>query len=143
MPDTPDICRMINYHAERGKMLHRSLEDVYERLRNFIVAEDGGKIVGCAAVEISWADLAEVKSLAVDPDHIGHGIGRQLLAWAVRDAEALGLKRLFALTYERQFFARNGFRVIDKDQLPSKVWRECAMCPRRDACDEIAMVLEL
>jgi len=143
MPDAEAICGIVNYHAERGRMLHRSLEQVYEQLRNFLVADADGHVVGCVAVEISWADLAEVKSLAVDPGHIGRGIGGRLVGSAIRDGEALGLTRLFALTSERGFFERNGFRVIDKEQLPSKVWRECAVCPKQDACDEIAMMLEL
>ena len=143
MLDAPAICEVVNYHAERGRMLHRSLESIYEGLRNFLVAEEQGRLVGCAAVEIAWADLAEVKSLAVCPEHMGRGIGRQLLVAAVADARRLEIRQLFALTYEEEFFARFGFAVIDKDRLPSKVWSDCATCPKREACDEIAMLLEL
>ncbi|NQU74861.1 MAG: N-acetyltransferase, partial [Planctomycetes bacterium] len=122
MPDASAICEIVNYHAELGRMLHRSMEAVYERLRDFLVADNDGQILGCAAVEIAWANLAEIKSLAVRPEHTGEGIGRKLVAAAVADAKQLGLKRLFALTYEQAFFARYGFRVIDKNELPSKVW---------------------
>lgn len=121
-------------------MLHRSLEDVYSALREFIVAEDEGRIVGSVAVDVFWADLAEVKSLAVADDRKGQGIGKKLVAAAFQDARELGVRKLFALTYEKGFFQAQGFEVIDRGTLPEKVWRECIACPRFDACDEIAMM---
>lgn len=142
--DVPAICELINYHAERGRMLHRSLESVYEAMREFQVAEaDDGRLLGCAAVDVFWGDLAEVKSLAVDPQHRDRGVGRMLLEAAVDDARRLGIKKLFALTYERDFFARHGFETIDRQTLPEKVWGECIACPKADDCDEIAMMLLL
>jgi len=142
--DAEAICGLVNYYAERGRMLHRSLESVYDALREFQVAEDDdGSIVGCVAVDIFWDDLAEVKSLAVAPQRLRQGLGRRLLEAAIADARRLGIRRLFALTYEKDFFARSGFEVIDRDTLPEKVWRECIACPRADACDEIAMTLRL
>ena len=143
MNDAAAICEIVNYHAERGRMLHRSLEAVYERLRNFLVAEHDGCILGCVAIEIAWASLAEIKSLAVNPDNLREGIGSRLVADAIADARALGVTRLFVLTYEDGFFARHGFQVVDKHQLPTKVWSDCATCPKHGACDEIAMILEL
>ena len=142
--DAEAICGLINYYAERGKMLHRSLESVYDSLREFHVAEaDGGGLLGCVAVDIFWADLAEIKSLAVDPRRSGKGLGSQLVRAAIDDARQLGIRKLFALTYEKEFFSGHGFRVIDRDTLPEKVWRECIACPKADACDEIAMILHL
>ena len=123
--------------------MHRSLERIYETLREFHVAVEDDRIVGCVAVDLFWADLAEIKSLAVAPDYQGRGIGSRLVAAAVADAQALGVRNLFALTYEKEFFARNGFEVIDRDSLPEKVWRECIACPKADACDEIAMLRRL
>ena len=144
VPDAAEICRLINYYAERGKMLHRSLESVYDALREFqVIEDDGGAIVACAAVDVFWADLAEVKSLAVAKDFTRRGLGGRLLTAAIEDARTLGVVRLFALTYEKEFFARHGFEVIDRDMLPEKVWRECIACPRVDACDEIAMIKRL
>lgn len=141
--DAERICSLVNYYAERGRMLHRSLESVYEALREFLVAEEDGRVLGCVAVDVFWADLAEIKSLAVDPDSRGGGVGRQLLAAAIDDARALGVGRIFALTYEQEFFAGHGFEKIDRSMLPEKVWRECVACPKADACDEIAMMLYL
>jgi amino-acid N-acetyltransferase len=125
-------------------MLHRSLESVYDALREFIVAENSdGKIVACVATDVFWDDLAEVKSLAVAPEHCGQGIGRVLIEAAIADARRLGVTKLFALTYEKEFFTKLGFKVVDKESLPEKVWRECIACPKADSCDEIAMMLDL
>ena len=143
MSDAEAICGLINYYAERGRMLHRSLENVYDSLREFHVAENDGRIVGCAALDIFWADLAEVKSLSVAPESVRLGIGSMLLAATFKDARQLGIGKIFALTYEKEFFARHGFEIIDRDTLPEKVWRECIACPKADACDEIAMMLRL
>ena len=142
--DAEAICSLINYYAERGLMLHRSMENVYNSLREFQVAtNDDGQVVGCVAVDIFWANLGEVKSLAVAPDMVGQGIGGSLLSAAIEDARRMGVKRLFTLTYEQGFFQRQGFEVIDRNTLPEKVWRECLACSKADACDEIAMMLAL
>jgi amino-acid N-acetyltransferase len=142
--DAKAICAIINYYAERGRMLHRSLESVYEALREFQVAEDASdSVAGCVAVDVYWGDLAEVKSLAVAPDRRGGGIGTLLVEAALRDARRLGLRRLFALTYEKEFFLRAGFRRVRRETLPEKVWRECLACPKSDDCDETAMILDL
>jgi amino-acid N-acetyltransferase len=124
-------------------MLHRSLESVYDSLREFRVAVARGKLLGCVAVDVFWANLAELKSLAVAPSARGKGIGGKLIQAAVADARSLGIKKLFALTYEKDFFLKQGFRVIDRQKLPDKVWRECIACPKADACDETAMLLPL
>lgn len=142
--DAGGICDIVNYYAERGRMLHRSLESVYQALREFHVAENGdGQIVGCVAVDVFWSDLAEVKSLAVRTDCCGGGLGSRLLQAAIEDAKRIGIRKLFTLTYEEKFFARHGFGIIDRQLLPEKVWRECVSCPKVDACDEIAMMLRI
>jgi len=142
--DAEAICHLVNYYAERGRMLHRSLESTYEALREFQVAvEDDGTVVGCVAVDLFWADLAEVKSLAVAPERQGRGIGRRLLEAAVADARRLRAARLFTLTYEESFFRKMGFQRIDRDTLPEKVWRECIACPKAACCDEITMMLRI
>jgi len=144
VPDVSAICDLVNYYAERGKMLHRSLESAYESLREFIVAQNSdARVVGCVAVAIYWADLGEVRSLAVEPHLRGRGVGWRLLEAAIEEARKLGIKRLFTLTYEQEFFARKGFEVVDREKLPEKVWRVCISCPKADACDETAMMLSL
>lgn len=141
--DVPDLCHLINSYAEQGQMLHRSMESLYDSLREFTVARDDRGLAGCIAVDLFWSDLAEVKSMAVRDDCRGQGLGGKLLAEAIADARRFGVKRLFALTYQQRFFEKHGFVVIDRQQLPEKVWRECLVCPKVDACDEIAMMLYL
>lgn len=138
--DVPRICDIINSHAEMGRMLFKSYAQLYEDLRDFAVFERDGQVVGCCALTIIWADLAEVRSLAVEKKYIGQGIGRQLVNWAVDEARRLLIRRLFALTYEQNFFMKLGFQVVEKDTLPLKVWSDCVRCPKRNECDEIAVV---
>ena len=146
MPDVPSIHRLITHHAEFNRMLFRSFADLYEHLRDFFVAVEpdpgGEQVVGCAALELVWRDLAEIKSLAVDESRRGQGIGRQLVDAALQEAHRLGLVRVFALTREQGFFERLGFRVVAKETLPHKVWTDCVRCPLQEQCDEIAMVMD-
>ncbi|MBN1941969.1 MAG: N-acetyltransferase [Phycisphaerae bacterium] len=141
--DAQTICSLINFYAERGRMLHRSLESVYDCIREFLVAEENGDVLGCVAIDVFWADLAEVKSLAVAQDARGRGVGRRLVEAAAKDAARIGVTRLFALTYEKEFFEACGFTVVSKDVLCEKVWRECFVCPKKDQCDEIAMIRDI
>jgi amino-acid N-acetyltransferase len=143
LQDVPAIHEIVNSHAQLGKMLFKSYAQLYEDLRDFAVYELDGEVVGCCALGIIWADLAEVRSLAVDSDFIGRGIGRKLVEWCVEEARRLQIRRLMSLTYEQIFFEKLGFIVVDKDTLPLKVWTDCVRCPKRDNCDEIAMVREL
>jgi amino-acid N-acetyltransferase len=141
--DVPKIQEIINSHAELGKMLFKSFGQLYEDLRDFGVFIEDGQVVGCVALTIIWADLAEVRSLAVDEESRGRGIGKQLVQWSIAEARRLGIARLMALTYEQNFFEKLGFKVVQKETLPLKVWSDCVRCPKRDGCDEIAVVLEL
>ncbi len=141
--DVPAIDRLITFYAQRGIMLFRSHAELYESLREFMVADNAGTVVGVGAMEIVWADLAEVRSLAVDPAHQGKGIGRRLVEALEADARRLEVQRLFTLTYEQTFFEKLGFSVVDKSALPTKVWSACVKCPKRHGCDEIAMVRTL
>jgi amino-acid N-acetyltransferase len=143
MADAVAITDLVNYYAERGRMLHRSLESVYDGLRDFLVCEKGGELIGCVALSMSGKGLGEIRSLAVSPACQGQGIGRLLMARALEDSRALGLTRVFALTYETAFFTKLGFHVLDKEFLPTKVWRDCIHCPRADACDEVAVACDL
>jgi amino-acid N-acetyltransferase len=141
--DVPRIHEIVNSHAELGKMLFKSHAELYENLRDFAVFDKGGRVVGTVALAIIWADLAEIRSLAVDPVHIGMGIGKQLVQWTIDEARRLQIRKIMSLTYEQRFFEKLGFVVVNKDSLPLKVWTDCVKCPKRDGCDEIAMVHEL
>ena len=141
--DAEAIYSLINYYAERDKMLFRSLADIYENLQSFTVAELDGNVLGCCALQIIWSDLAEIRSLAVDSAHKDKGIGKMLVTAAIEQARQLGLPRIFALTLDPAFFQRLGFEIIEKDALPMKVWKDCAKCPKQQNCDEIAVIKEI
>jgi amino-acid N-acetyltransferase len=141
--DVPKISDIINSHAERGKMLFKSYAQLFEDLRDFAVYETEGQVVGCVALSIIWADLTEVRSLAVDDAQRGKGIGSQLVKWCIQESRRLGIRKLMSLTYEQRFFEKLGFEVVAKETLPLKVWSDCVRCPKNDHCDEIAMVLTL
>lgn len=141
--DVPRIQAIVNEHAEVGKMLFKSYAQLYDRLRDFAVYESDGEVVGCVGLAIIWADLCEVRSLAVAVGHQGRGIGRRLTQWCLDEARRLQIRRIMSLTYEQAFFEKLGFIVVPKETLPLKVWGECVNCPKRDNCDEIAMVREL
>ena len=143
MSDAPAIQRLITHFASRDEMLHRSLGEVYESIRNFFVVEEAGTIVACGALQISWGNLAEIKSLAVAEEHQGRGFGKQIVLACLEEGRALGLARLFALTYRPGFFEKLGFHVVDKATLPHKVWNECIRCPKFPDCGEIAVVMDL
>ena len=143
MSDVPALADLINYHAQRGEMLHRSIAYLYERVRNFCVCQVGSDIVGCCALEPVWGDLGEVKSLAVLKDQQGKGIGKELLQQALDIAAEIGIKRVFSLTRKPEFFEKHGFCRIDRNTLPHKVWSDCLGCPSRDSCDEIAIIRQI
>ena len=143
MGDIPAMTELITYHAERGRMLHRSLAYLYERGRNFSVCEIDGCVVGWCALEPVWHDLAEVKSLAVREELRGQGIGKRLIEACLETSRSMEVKRVFSLTREPKFFQNLGFERIDRNELPHKVWSDCVNCPVREACDEIAVLLAL
>jgi len=141
--DIKELHKLINFYAERGEMLPRSLNELYENIRDFLVFEEKGKILGCCALHVSWEDLAEMKSLAVKPGYTGKGIGRKLIEVCLKETEVLGIKKVFALTFTPEYFEKRGFRKIEKDELPHKIWSECINCPKFPNCEEIAMLKEI
>ena len=141
--DVPEMQKIINGFADKGDLLPRSLNQLYEDLRDFLVLEEEGRIAGTCALHVNWGDLAEVKALVVDESFQGKGIGRQLVEKCLDEARSLGITRVFALTYKPDFFARLGFREVDKAQLPQKVWNECIHCVKFPDCGEVAVIREL
>ncbi len=141
--DVPRLYELINYYAVQGEMLPKTMDQLYNRVRDFHVAEAGGEVIGSAALKITWRDLAEVISVVIHPDFQGYGLGRQLLAPVFVEAQELGIPTLFVLTRRVAFFSRLGFREVPRLRLPHKIWQDCSLCFKQDRCDEIAMVREL
>ncbi len=138
--DVPAIHALVKTHAERGKMILRTLDELYANLREFIVAEESGKVAGCAATHIFSHDLAELKCVAVLDECQGRGVGRALCDACLADLQRLGIRRVFTLTNVPAFFERVGYRRVDKDSLPHFIWGECVRCPSFPVCKEDALV---
>lgn len=141
--DIKHIQRLINNFANQDLMLPRSLNELYENLRDFFVFEAQNKISGVCALHICWDDLAEVKSLAVDKKEQNKGVGRALVEAAIGEAKGLGAKKIFALTYTPRFFQKLGFKKIAHNKLPHKIWAECINCPKFPDCDETALIKKI
>jgi RNA 3'-terminal phosphate cyclase (ATP) len=141
--DGPAIQALLAHFAARGELLHRTLNEVYQHLRDFVVCEADGQIVGVCALWLYWEDLAEVRSLAVHEAYGGRGVGTTLVQACLDEAAALGIKRVFALTYRPGFFERLGFRTLDKRELPQKIWKDCIRCAKFTCCDEVALIREV
>ena len=141
--DVEPIYAIIAQYAAAGIMLPRSKETLARMLDSFVVAEADGKVVGCGSLCRLGADLAEIRSLGIVDGYKGQGIGRKLVERLVEDARALRIPKVMALTYEVAFFEKIGFTVVDKEIFPEKVWTDCIHCPKRDKCDEIAVLKRL
>jgi len=141
--DLKQVHKLINEYAKKEEMIPRSLSELYENMRDFIVCEYNANICGVCALHIMWEDLAEIRSLAVDSEYQKMGVGRSLVRQCVKEAKRLGLQKVFALTYHPEFFKRLGFVDIDKTSLPQKIWGDCLRCPRFPECDEYAVIIEM
>jgi len=141
--DIKAIQELINFYADQDKMLPRSLNELYENIRDFFVYEENGKIMGCVAFHVTWDDLAEIKSLAVRESRQKQKIGSSLVKSAFDDAKLLKIKRIFALTYVPAFFEKFGFKKVEHSELPHKIWSECIKCIKFPDCQEIALVKDV
>ncbi len=141
--DAQRIHELVNSFADKGEMLPRALSEIYENLRDFFVVRDkNNQLIGCVALHINWADLAEVKSLAVSEDKQAKGLGSVLIEACLDEARELGIPTVFCLSYKPAFFEKYSFRRVDKMELPRKVWSECYRCPKFPDCDEVALIYQ-
>ena len=138
--DVPAICRLIEHYAAQGLLLPRSEENVREHLPHFLVLEEGGRLLGCVALEPYGADLAEVRSLAVDPETRGRGLGARLLRHALAVARRRRIARVFAVTHAPEFFGRQGFVTSTRFALPEKIARDCRTCLKAAHCELVAVI---
>lgn len=134
------IMDLVNGLAAQGVMLPRSPASIVEKLRDFVVAYVDGEFAGCGALAVIWTDIAEIRSIAVDPKFQKFGIGRDIALRLIDDAEELGIARVMAFTYVLGFFKKLGFEVVEHSTLPHKVFTDCLNCPKFHKCDEIAVV---
>ena len=155
MEDVKKIYNLLQHFAQKDLLLGRSLSSLYDQLRDFKVytaapatgneaagAAADHEVIGVCALHICWEDLAEIRSLAVAESHQLHGVGRELVKASLADAVALGISRVFTLTYQPAFFRHLGFKDIDKGELPHKVWSDCIHCSKFPDCNEEALIWE-
>lgn len=143
LEDVKNIHKIISFFARQNLMLSRSVGEVSENIRDFVIAEEENKIIACCALQIYIDDLAEIKSLAVSKKYQNKGIGKKLIKHTLIEAEDLNVKKIFALTYVPELFEKLNFKKLDKEKLPHKIWRECVKCHKFPDCDEIAMIIKL
>jgi amino-acid N-acetyltransferase len=141
--DANSMHRLISHFADKGEVLPRALSEIYEDIRDYFVVRKGGRVIACAALHVTWVDLAEIKSLAVDEQAQNHKIGSALIQACLEEAKELGIPRVFCLVRKPVFFGKHGFQPIDKKVLPQKVWAECYRCPKFPDCDEVALIRHL
>lgn len=144
--DATAIYALLATFSTEGKLLPRPVADIQARIANFLVAEQDGAIAACGALRDFGNNLNEIRSLAVRRDLAGQGIGSRLVKALLEKAveRTNGAKgQVFALTYRVAFFQRLGFRVIDKYTFPPKIWSDCCVCPKKDHCDETAVVIDV
>ncbi|MEN8200816.1 MAG: N-acetyltransferase [Thermodesulfobacteriota bacterium] len=147
--DVKEIHALLNHFAGKGLLLGRSFSALYDQLRDFKVwVDEDGSLLGACALHIMWEDLAEIRSLAVREESQGKKVGKQLVRACLEEAAAFGIDKVFTLTYQADFFRKQGFSDIDKKELPHKIWGDCLNCPKFPDCDEeslqcsVAEVLE-
>lgn len=143
LKDVPYIRKLVNKFAAEEKMLPLSLNQIYERLRDFWIIEMNEKLVGCGALKIMWEDLGEIRSLAISTSKQKKGYGKILVEKMLEEAITLELKKVFVLTYIPDFFEQFGFKQVQKSKLPHKIWLDCINCPKFPKCDEIPLIKTL
>ena len=141
--DIGTIFELVNDFAKQGLMLPKSQIDLYESIRDFFVVEIDNKVVACGALKVFLDDLAEIRSLATNKDFQKMGLGKMITQKLLDDAKELGIKKVFTLSYQVDFFKKQEFTLIKKEELPQKIWRDCYKCPKFPNCDENALIIEI
>jgi len=141
--DANSMHQMISHFADKGEVLPRALSEIYEDIRDYFVVRKRGRVIACAALHVTWIDLAEIRSLAVDEQAQNQRVGSVLVQACLEEAKELGISRVFCLVRKPAFFEKHGFQLIDKTELPHKVWAECYRCPKFPDCDEVALICHL
>jgi len=143
--DMKVIHKLLQEYGNKGELLPRPLSVLYDHVRDFsvFVDERNDDVIGCCALQFCWDDLAEIRSLAVHPDHLRKNIGSKLVEAMLSEAKSFEIKKVFALTYHQEFFKKFGFMQINRSELPIKIWADCIMCVKFPDCDETAMMKEM
>lgn len=138
--DAQAIADLVNLGEREGQLIPRSIDSIRNTIDDWMIAQNGDRIVGVGSLVEMGPTLSEIRSLAVAPDYRKFGIGAKIVAALFNLAREREIPTLFALTRAVPFFEKQGFTVTVKNDFPEKVWRDCIVCPVKDACDEIAVV---
>jgi len=141
LPDAFAIEQLIQVHVGDGTLLPRSLSEICENIRDFIVVENEGEIVGCGALHLYGMHLAEIRSITVTKNSKGRGAGRVLIEALMKEAKKQSVTCVCLFTRIPEFFGKMGFIEVEKEELPDKALKDCNKCSRQNACDEIAMYI--
>ncbi|GAH26757.1 unnamed protein product [marine sediment metagenome] len=141
--DATSIQQLINHFVSQDDILPRALSEIYENIRDFFVVREGNQVIACAGLHIDWIDLAEIKSLATTEEDQHQGIGSSLVQACLNEAKELGITTVYCLTRRRSFFEKQGFHLVDKMELPRKVWGDCYRCPKFPDCDASALIYHI
>ncbi len=141
LSDIVSMQEVVKPEVEKGIILFRSADEMATNIRSYILAKDEGTIIGFGALHFHADDLAEVRSLAVKDGFRGRGVGKGIVQALLKEGEAMDVKKVFTLTYQKPFFESVGFSEIPKESLPShKIWADCIKCKHFPVCDEIALI---
>ena len=122
--DVREIRNIIDSFSTDGSLLSKATVTIFENIQEFLVAAEGDRSIGCGALHVMWEDLAEVRTLAVVPDRSNEGIGSQLLEQLLDKARALGIRRVFCLTFRKEFFGHHGFVEIENTPVGHEVYEQ-------------------
>jgi amino-acid N-acetyltransferase len=140
LPDAERIHELISNYSGDGTLLPRTFAEICENVRDFVVLEDRGRIIGCGALHLYGQHLAEIRSITVEPDHQRSGGGKRIVKALLEEAERHGVTGICLFTRKPAFFAQLGFTIAQREDLPDKIHKDCCVCPRYHCCDEVAMV---
>ncbi|BEU04876.1 bifunctional protein ArgH [Agarivorans sp. OAG1] len=139
MTDLDNIEEMVNYWSQAGENLPRPRPELVQAIGDFTVSEQAGKVTGCASLYLYDTGLAEIRSLGVNPGSQRVGQGRAMVQHLMKKAKKMEIEKVFVLTRVPEFFMKLGFSPTSKNMLPEKVMKDCDICPRQHACDEVAL----
>lgn len=141
--DAESIKNIINWWADKEKMLHRSIAEIYSNIQSFYVVEYEKQVIGCCALRIYFPGMGEIVSLAVKNEFTRNGFGTMMVDSIIKDAKNIGLNEVFTFTYMPNFFDKLGFNIMEKTKIHPKIWLDCHNCPKFPDCDETAMRLKI
>lgn len=144
LSDIENMQKLVIPEVEAGVILARSSDEIATNIRSYILARENGEIIGFCALHIHTPTLAEIRSLIVKESRRGMGIGQNLIAKAMQEAQNLGLKKVLTLTYKKSFFEKLGFVEIPKESIPEhKIWADCIKCKHFPICNEVSLIKTL